>query len=280
MPGFEQVGKLTILLIMAVFLHMRPTYAQEAVECDKFAQEVGANNKKNLPIDEDLFQDSNAVACLAREIGKIGASFGPFSSSNEVKMFRVTDALRKIMTHGIDSQDTLLNEQQLPAELQKFAQDFRQVADHNLDVNSALSFGMRDNDPDLRLNSVLIASKTIDDNTVCVPLILLNDKTLAASDLGVRARSNLLGVVTVVAPWASKENFDSMSATRDKIASASNSNLTVTNALLDNIGKRLDSQTSQSAKNFPLDQQQLKLCRSYLDEAKAGLALDLANLKY
>ena len=50
--------------------------------------------------------------------------------------------------------------------------DFRGVADKNLAVVSALSFGMRDNDPDLRLNSVLIASKTIDDNTVCVPLII------------------------------------------------------------------------------------------------------------
>lgn len=282
MLGFEPLGGWTLVLAVAVLLCQPANSAEQIVECEKFAQAVDASKQKNVPIDESLLQDPDAVTCLAKELGKIGTSFGQFNAANKAKMFRVTDALRKIMTRGVYSQDTLLNEQEVPVDLQKFVQDFRQVADHNLEVNSALSFGMGDNDPDLRLNSVLIASKTIDDNTVCVPLILLNDKALATTDLGVRARSNLLGVVTVVAPWVSKENFDVMSTTRENIAStiANNSNLTVTNALLDNIGKRLNSQTPQSAKNFPLDQQQLKLCEGYLDKAKAGLALDLARLRY
>ncbi len=180
---------------------------------------------------------SGRCTCFAKELEKIGSIVEPFDNASEAKMFRVTDALRKIMT-GIYSQD----DQQIPVELQKFVKDFRVVADKNLAVVSALSFGMRDNDPDLRLNSVLIASKTIDDNTVCVPLIHLNDTTLAKTDLGIRARSNLLGVVTVMAPWVTKQNFEAMSATRDRIASTvagDDPNLSVTNAILDNIKKRL-----------------------------------------
>lgn len=271
------------MVLALIVLRFGPaTSAEQSPECDKFAQAVDAGKQKAVPIEENLLQDPNAVTCLAKEIGKIGTTFGPFDDANEVKMFRVTDALRKIMTRGY-SQDTLLSEQQIPAELQQFVKDFRQVSDNNLDVVSALSFGMSDSDPDLRLNSVLIASKTIDDNTVCVPLIVLNNKGLAKTDLGIRARSNLLGVVTVVAPWTTKENFDIMAATRANIAATvagEDPNLTVTNALLDNIKKRLDSQTSESTKSFSLDPSQLKLCQNYLDKAKARLVLDPSNVKY
>ena len=171
MLGFEPLGGWTFVLAVAVLLCQPANSAEQIVECEKFAQAVDASKQKNVPIDESLLQDPDAVTCLAKELGKIGTSFGQFNAANKAKMFRVTDALRKIMTRGVYSQDTLLNEQEVPVDLQKFVQDFRQVADHNLEVNSALSFGMGDNDPDLRLNSVLIASKTIDDNTVCVPLI-------------------------------------------------------------------------------------------------------------
>jgi hypothetical protein len=269
-------------MVMALTVLFCAASAAQGVECEKFAQAADASTQKTDPIEESLWRDPGAVTCFATELEKLGSSVGPFDVATEGKMFRVTDALRKIMTL-IYSQDALLNEQQIPVELQNFVRDFRGVADKHLSVVSALSFGMGDNDPDLRLNSVLIASKTIDDNTVCVPLIVLNDTNLARTDLGIRARSNLLGVVTVVAPWVTKQNFEVMSATRDRIASTvsgDNPNLAVTTAILDNIKKRLASQAPESAKNFPLDQSQLKLCQDYLDKAKAKLPLDLSNLKY
>jgi hypothetical protein len=283
MIGFERLGSWTMVMALTVLFSPPATSAAQSVECEKFAQAVDASTQKSDPIEESLWQDPGAVTCFATELEKLGSSVGLFDVATAGKMFRVTDALRKIMTQ-IYSQDVLLSEQQIPVELKKFVEDFRRVADKNLAVVSALSFGMRDPDPDLRLNSVLIASKTIDDNTVCVPLIVLNDTNLAKTDLGIRGRSNLLGVVTVVAPWVTKQNFEVMSTTRDKIASTvsgDNPNLAVTYAILDNIKKRLDSQAPESAKNFPMDQSQLKLCEDYLDKAnKAKLPLDLSNLKY
>jgi hypothetical protein len=281
MTGFERLGSWTMVMALTVLFCPPATCAAQGVECKNFAQAADASTQKTDPIEESLWQDPGAVTCFATELEKLGSSVGPFDAATEGKMFRVTDALRKIMTL-IYSQDALLSEQQIPVELQKFVRDFREVADKNLAVVSALSFGMGDNDPDLRLNSVLIASKTIDDNTVCVPLIILNNPNLAKTDLGIRERSNLLGVVTVVAPWVTKQNFEVMSATTNKIAAtvSGDPNLAVTNAILENIKKRLASQAPESAKNFPLDQSQLKLCQDYLDKAKVKLPLDLSNLKY
>ena len=132
-------------------------------------------------------------------------------------------------------------------------------------------------------NSVLIAGNIIDDNTVCVPLTHLNDAGLAATPIGVRGRANLLSVVNVVAPWATQQNFDTISATTTKIASTINRddpNLPSTVALLDNIKQRLDSQQNETNKKYPMDQKQVDLCKKYIAEAKTKLSLDEQNLKY
>lgn len=250
-------------------------FAQDDDVCKQISQAVSVGNG----VEGKLLTDPKAVPCLADEIGKIGSSVGLLDRTAAAKMISATGALRVIMTRGVSSPTA----QQISPELRGFVEAFRGVADKNLNVVSALSFGARDDNPDLRLNSVLIAGNIIDDNTVCVPLTQLNDKALAATSIGVRGRANLLSVVNVVAPWASKQNFETMSATTAKIAlaiSRDDPNFSSTVALLDNIKKRLDSQTAETNKKYPMGEEQLNLCRKYIADVKSKLSLDEENLRY
>jgi hypothetical protein len=257
-------------------------FAQENEDCKQISQAVNASDEKNVVVIEDrlLYNEKSAVPCLVDEIGKIGSRVELFDRVTAAKMMSATGALRTIMSRAVSSPTS----QQISPGLRDFIEDFRGVADKNLNVVSALSLGMRDDNPDLRLNSVLIAGNVIDDNTVCVPLTHLNDKGLAANSIGVRGRANLLSVVNVVAPWATKQNFDTMSTTREKIESTirkDDPNFTPTVALLDNVKIRLGSQTDDTNRKFYMDQGPLSLCKKYISEARSKLMnLDEDNLKY
>lgn len=78
------------------------------------------------------------------------------------------------------------------------------------DVVSLLSFGARSNDRTTRLNSTLVLSNIVDNSTVCVVMDHLADPDLTRSVEGRNGRANLLAVVSVVAPWAMKSNYQNM----------------------------------------------------------------------
>jgi hypothetical protein len=106
-----------------------------------------------------------------------------------------------------------------------------------------------------RLNPVQILGNVIDNTTVCTPLAHLNDPALLESPNGINGRANLLGVISVVAPWAYKENFDNITRTTQAIKASiqdGDPNLRSTSASLANIDARLLSQTATSNKNVPM----------------------------
>ena len=70
-------------------------------------------------------------------------------------------------------------------------------------------YGARTADDNVRSNATLVLGNVIDNQSVCVPLDHLYDSVLGAgaTSYHIRGRANLLGVVSVVAPWAYKENY-------------------------------------------------------------------------
>ncbi len=271
-------------LAAAIGLSFSPALAEQNEGCGEIAAAVNPKgDDKVAPVPEQALSDvKTAVSCLAGEIEKFGADVRSdrFDHRTAEKLLSATEALRTIMTRGVSSSDA----QEISPELKLFIDVFRSVADNRLRIISALSFGMRDDNPQLRLNSALILGNVIDDNTVCVPLIHLNDVGLARTAVGVRGRANLLSVISVVAPWATKQNFETMDATRtkiyDNIDNKDDPNFTSTLALLENIKLRLASQAPESNKQYSMQETQLDLCKKYMSDVQPALKLDRGNLKY
>jgi len=114
-----------------------------------------------------------------------------------------------------------------------------------------------------------------------VPLTHLNDPTLMNSSNGLNGRANLLGIISVVAPWAYKQNYENIEKTRDLISTqiASDSATKTTLTILENIRVRLNSQNSDSNKNVNLPEQWRIACRSYVETFVPKLP-SMDNVKY
>src|SRR5262249_52959228 len=129
-----------------------------------------------------------------------------------------------------------------------------------------LSFGARSDDYNTRLNAMLVLSNVVDNTTVCAPIDHLYDA--AALDQGteaaIKGRANLLAVISVVAPWAYKENFENIFNVQDywvRKISRSDPKLKQTVEILDNIKARLESQKSSGANRFVSIPENLQECK-------------------
>ena len=139
---------------------------------------------------------------------------------------------------------------------------------------------------DLRLNSVWILTNVVDNTTVCAPLSHLNDPTLqkaveANNSTALSARTNLLSVITIVAPWAYKENFENIAATTKKVSASfqrNDANFKITQSIVDNINVRLASQTNSSNMNVKMRPEWGQACKAFVNSFIPEL--DTANLKY
>ena len=156
-----------------------------------------------------------------------------------------TAALRSMIAKA-NAQDTVNRDQ---TEIRKFINEFR--SKQNLDVIAVLTYGVRNQDPDVRLNSLLILANVIDNPTLCVPLDHLYIPDLEKTPHGRRGRANLLSVISVVAPWAYKENFKNIENTREFVAqkTPNSDEFKDTIAILANIDARLKTQTANSNMN-------------------------------
>jgi hypothetical protein len=115
-----------------------------------------------------------------------------------------------------------------------------------------------------------------------VPIAHLNDPDLEKTDSGKNGRANLLGVISVVAPWAYRENYDAISTTykavSDRIVNDPDS--ATTQRILDNIRKRLDSQDVNSTNaSIPLPAEFRAACKAYLAAYRPKLP-NLDSFKY
>ena len=131
---------------------------------------------------------------------------------------------------------------------------------NDLSITTVLTFAARGDDYNARVNSLLILANVIDNTTICVPLDHLYDR-----DITMNGRANLLGVVSVVAPWAYLENYNNISkveAYTSNTLPKDDPDLNHTYQILGNIRNRLKSQTEASNRGAHLPPD-LQRCKSY-----------------
>ena len=130
----------------------------------------------------------------------------------------------------------------------------------NISVARILTYGARSDDKNARQNSMWILANVIDNTTVCVPLDHLYDPAISPS-----GRANLLAIVSVVAPWAYKENYNNIKTvvafTQHKL-SDSTSDLLDTSSILNNIEQRLQTQNDNTNKIEAIPSN-LQTCKHY-----------------
>jgi len=186
------------------------------------------------------------------------------------ELVRATGAIRIIIANN----ETPANKDPSANKINPAIQTFREVA--SLDTISSLGFGARSFDDDSRLNATLILGNVIDNKSVCVPLDHLYDDELGTTPYGVRGRANFLGVVSVVAPWAYKENYENIRRLHEDIAERlqplkDRPDLKQTFEILANIKRRLDFQLTTPGSNMntqlPLD---LQACKTYVVQYGRG----------
>jgi hypothetical protein len=278
---------LAILACQAV--GVAPLIAQTRDLCSAYQVAVGGGTPGSVPVVPDnLLSDWRAaVACIAPIIGSLNGKINsaPVAMDVRSKFLSATGAVRAIITRigSAEDKNTLLPiDQRDPSidTIAKFIAEFQKY--QAVDVTSVLTFGAHSDSYDMRLNSVLILGNVLDETSVCVPLVHIYDPRLDGSDYGVNGRANLLGLLSKVAPWAYYEDFRNITNTRkfvsNKVAK-DDPNLIGTNKLLDNIDKRLSSQTNQTNKNVHLPKKFKDVCRTYMDGYPPNDAMK-ANISY
>ena len=238
-------------------------------ECSVYKHIIENSSQKLVQVvpDQQLANWPFALRCLVPIVGELKKEIGSPQISPDVlsKYLSVTGAIRAIMTR-LSVTDT---KQTAPPgsagdTLTAFINEFRRL--DNIDVISVLTYGARSESYDARVNSVLILGNVIDNSTVCVPLMQIYDKRTQNEKYYVNGRANLLGVISVVAPWAYAENYASIDSTREYVLQQikGESNVTTTMQILENIRKRLLSQTNDSNKGVPLDAAWKRNCKGYM----------------
>jgi len=250
--------------------------AQLDDRCSAYMTATAPEKGSPAVIPESYLGDTNvAVSCLIQVLDKLGSQLSTPAIEPETRsrLLTATGALRAIMTK-LDGSGSL----------NSFINVFRER--NSISVISAMTYGARSENKDLRLSSTLLLGNVIDNRFVCVPLTHLNDPELMKAAEAASGRANLLGVVSVVAPWAYKENFDNIERTRDfisgQIGREDLSGLKNTAAILDNIQTRLKSQTENSNKAISLnnlDRTIIPACRKYVQFYTPKL-ISTANVSY
>lgn len=256
--------------------------AQSSNDCAPyFSATSGKGDYVSVVPDTLLIDQSNAVRCLIEVVRAQGKEFAGQAPSAEAMsmLISATGGIRNIISKAT-ANDQFSQSSNNHARLKDFINKFREYDD--VDVVSVLSYAARNDNRDLRLNAVLILGNIIDNSTVCVPLVHLNDPTLLNTANGLNGRANLLGVVSVVAPWAYQENYDNIKRTRDAVAAQlapSNDDVKSTMAILDNINLRLEAQKENSNKSFPLPFDWKSKCESYVENFSPKIQT-IANVQY
>lgn len=237
-----------------------------------------AGNQPSVISDDFLSDLDSATPCLISIINSLKSDVGPggISKDASARLLAVTGAFRTIMTRLVAS-DKAAN---TTTNLDSFISTFRKIRD--IDTVSVLSYGTRSEISDLRLNSLSILGNVIDNPTVCVALAHLNDPTLLDSPNGNNGRANLLGTISVVAPWAYKENFENITRTAKAITDSINRddpNLKYTVYALSNINDRLASQKPNSNRSVPMPSNWRMNCRTYVQNFVPKI-VTIDNVRY
>jgi hypothetical protein len=198
-----------------------------------------------------LFGSSGTIGCLVELLQAPGISMtSPDTDPIQREwLLRITGAMRSILaTRGTSA-----------------IRDFRAADD--LATTTVLAYAARSADAGLRVNATLVLADVIDDSTVCVPIDHLYDPDLLTPEGGTSGRINLIGVVSVVAPWAFRPTYENIRRLAAKLEADLDGKTDVRQAseVLANLKARLDfQQTSQKAPNMLSDlPSDLRACTAY-----------------
>ena len=148
--------------------------------------------------------------------------------------------------------------------------DGRAVIEHlrandTIQTASALSWGARNVERSARLNATMLLANIVDNNTICVPIDHLYDTDFIANESGINGRANLLSVVSVISPWAHRENYHNILRLIEQVGpQIEGPNLDKTRSLVGDICRRLGLQETSKARNMntPLPSS-LRACETY-----------------
>lgn len=149
-----------------------------------------------------LFAGRDTMRCLVDVLNEMRRSIHgiPLDDQTRGTLLRITGVVRSILsTQGAQA-----------------IQTFRRF--DGVETASVLAFAARDDDPNLRINATLVLADVIDDATACVAIDHLYDPALLKSAGGESARINLVGVVSVVAPWGYRETYANIERLAEKLS--------------------------------------------------------------
>jgi hypothetical protein len=281
MSQLPHLAFFSVVLVMFACLSGRAD-AQDVAVCPPYqAATVGTPTKGVPVVPDNLLQDiKSAIPCLVMVLAGLEPSITSPKMSPDVgsKFLSATGALRAIMARqsALDAASGIPND---TTKLNEFISLFRDK--DSIGVVSVLTYGARSDIYDARLNSVLILGNVIDNTTVCVPIAHLNDQDLDKTDYGKNGRANLLGIISVVAPWAYYENYDAIEKTKVQLSDniGNNPEYKTTRTILENIEKRLLSQTDKTNKSVFLPDAFKSACKKYIDSYRSRHAIS-GNFKY
>ncbi|MDP3896415.1 MAG: hypothetical protein Q8Q62_07040 [Mesorhizobium sp.] len=233
---------LSLALIVAAQLAPSPALAQRGELCSSIREQLlffdspEQMQQKRALSGDYLFGSSGTIGCLVEMLREPGIA----TTSSEIDLIqgewllRITGAMRSILTtRGWSA-----------------IKDFRAVDDPS--TTAVLAFAARSADAGLRVNATLVLADVIDDSTACVPIDHLYDTSQISTPQGASGRINLIGVVSVVAPWAYRPTFENIERLVAKLDAdlADQQDVKQTMEVLANLKARLDFQKkSQKAPN-------------------------------
>ncbi len=263
--------------------------AQTSTACTPYAAAVTSVYSGAVPIVPDslLTNWKLAVSCLVPIIAgmKDAMRADSIGAQARAKFLSATGALRAIATKiGTTEQANaaLPAAQQDPNvdTIEKFASEFRKV--QTIDAVAVLTTGARSDNYDMRLSAILVLGNVIDERYACVPLVQIFDPDLKSANYFVKARANLLGMLSRIAPFVYKEDFANIrnvQTTIGKMVSPDDPNLAQTRLILQNIDQRLAGQTDNSNRAVPLERDFKERCVKYMTTYPATNEMT-ANIKY
>jgi hypothetical protein len=228
-----------------------PAVAQNRGSCDFYRDAVrGSTTITDYRLTSEW---RNALSCLIKILDSLKPAVEKNPKSEDwTQVVRATGAARVIIA----------NNETPGKEINPAVQLFR--TETTLDATSTLSYAARTEDNgDARLNATLVLGNVIDNQHLCVPIDHLYDPKI----IGTKGQANLLAVVSVVAPWAYKENYERIDAlyqyTEGMLKQRSGQDdMKQTFAILDNMRQRLVSQKLDSNKGTSIPKD-LRACEHY-----------------
>ncbi len=238
-------------------------------ECVLYENSIVGGKSEAVPVVPErlLANWQAALPCLVKIVERLAAKVDlpKFKPDVQSQFLSTTGAIRSIIA-GINSADRKIVTGTSTAEMREntdrgireFIEAFRSL--DNLEVTTVLSYGARSDERDVRSNALLILANVIDNSTLCVPLDHLYDP-----QINMNGRANLLAVVSVVASWAYRENYDNIRKMYEFFSPkiTNDPDVRQTREILDNIKKRLNSQTPNSNKSVNINPKDGAACKNY-----------------